>query len=267
MLFLISPAKKLDFDSVAQTDAYSIPDFLPHAQQLIDTLLDYSAADISKLMHLSDNLAQLNYQRYHDWQQPFSSQNAKQAISIFKGDVYTGMNIESFNDEQLAFTQQHLRILSGLYGLLRPLDLIQPYRLEMGTKLNNTRGKNLYDFWGSLITDAINQQLKQSSSQFLINLASNEYFKSVKTKDIKNSIITPVFKELDAKNSTPDNKNYKIISLFAKRARGMMAAFILKKQLSNVEDIKGFNTAGYVFNEVLSSQYNWVFTRDEKPSS
>jgi len=160
MLLLISPAKKLDFDSVAQTDEYTIPDFLPHAQQLIDTLLDYSAADISKLMHLSDNLAQLNYQRYHDWQQPFSSQNAKQAISIFKGDVYTGMNIESFNDEQLAFTQQHLRILSGLYGLLRPLDLIQPYRLEMGTKLNNTRGKNLYDFWGSLITDAINQQIE-----------------------------------------------------------------------------------------------------------
>jgi len=259
MLLIISPAKKLDFDSIAQTEKFTQADFLDDSQELINTLLPYTVGDLEKLMKLSRNLAELNYQRYRDWQLPFNPQNAKQAISTFKGDVYHGLNIESFNDEQLDFAQQHLRILSGLYGLLRPLDLMQPYRLEMGTRLENQRGKNLYEFWQDKITIAINKQLKQSGSSHLINLASNEYFKSVIPKQVIAPIITPVFKELK-------NDQYKIISLLAKRARGMMSAYILKNQLNNVEDIKQFADAGYKYNETLSTEFEWVFTRDKKPS-
>jgi len=259
MLIIISPAKKLDFESIAQTEKFTQADFLDDSQELINTLLSYTAGDLEKLMKLSSNLAQLNYQRYHDWNQPFNPQNAKQAISTFKGDVYTGLNIESFNDEQLDFAQDHLRILSGLYGLLRPLDLMQPYRLEMGTRLENQRGKNLYEFWQDKITIAINKQLKESNSSHLINLASNEYFKSVIPTQVQSPIVTPVFKELK------DGK-YKIISLLAKRARGMMSAFILKNQLTSVDDIKKFSDAGYVYNEELSKDNEWVFTRDKKPS-
>lgn len=259
MLLLISPAKKLDFDSIAQTEDFTIPDFLPQSQQLIDTLKPYSTEKLSKLMHLSENLSELNYQRYHDWQTPFNPQNAKQAISTFKGDVYTGINIESFDEQQLNFAQKHLRILSGLYGLLRPLDLMQPYRLEMGTRLENAKGKNLYEFWGDTITNAINQQVNETNSQFIINLASNEYFKSVQTKGLNKKIITPIFKELR------DDGSYKIIGLFAKRARGMMAAYVLKNQLSDHEKIKQFNEAGYYYNSELSSESEWVFSRDKQP--
>ncbi|MFK5983826.1 MAG: peroxide stress protein YaaA [Pseudomonadota bacterium] len=260
MLLLISPAKKLDFDSVAQTDFYTMPDFLEQSQQLINTLLPYSAEELGKLMKISNNLSELNYQRYHDWNIPFTAQNSKQAISTFKGDVYTGMNIESFNDDQLEFAQQHLRILSGLYGLLRPLDLMQPYRLEMGTKLNNEKGKNLYEFWGEEITRAINKQLQISNSKHLINLASNEYFKSVKPKLLSAPIITPVFKELRKDKIKGDH--FKIISLLAKRARGMMSAYILKNKITDINDIKLFNEANYAYNMELSDTNTWVFTRD-----
>lgn len=259
MLLIISPAKKLDFDSIAQTDKFTQPDFLDQSQQLIDTLLPYTSEDLEKLMKLSSNLAELNHQRYLDWNLPFNPQNAKQAISTFKGDVYTGLNIESFDDEQLDFCQDHLRILSGLYGLMRPLDLMQPYRLEMGTKLENSRGKNLYEFWENRITDAINQQLKDSKSKHLVNLASQEYFKSVNPKLVEAPIITPIFKE-------QKNGQYKIISLLAKRARGMMSAYILKNKLSDVEQIKDFKEAGYSYNEELSKGNEWVFTRDSKPA-
>jgi len=259
MLILISPAKKLDFDSLPQTDDFSMPNCLPDSSELIKTLRPYSVAQLEKLMHLSNNLAQLNHDRYHDWSLPFTPQNAKQAILTFKGDVYAGLNIESFSDEQLEFTQDHLRILSGLYGLLRPLDLMQPYRLEMGTRLENQRGKNLYDFWGSQITQLINQQLQQCNSDVLLNLASNEYFKAVKQKEIEGQLITPVFKE------KRDDGSYKIIGIYAKKARGMMSAFILKNKLEDVEQIKHFKEAGYCYNKELSNDSDWVFSRDKQP--
>ncbi len=257
MLIVISPAKKLDFDSLPQTDDFSMPDCLDDASELINTLRPYSVKQLEKLMHLSSNLAQLNHDRYKDWNLPFNPQNAKQAILTFKGDVYAGINIESFSDEDLSFTQDHLRILSGLYGLLRPLDLMQPYRLEMGTRLENERGKNLYEFWGSRITQLINQQLKDSGIDTLVNLASNEYFKSVKTKELDGQIITPVFKE------KRDDGSYKIIGIYAKKARGMMSAFILKNKLEDVEQIKEFSEAGYVYNPGLSNKTDWVFSRDK----
>ena len=259
MLLLISPAKKLDFESIAPTDTYTMPDFLSEAQELISILRGYSVADIAKLMKLGDKLAQLNYDRYQHWHTPFHPQNAKQAVATFKGDVYTGMNINSFDAAQLAFTQEHLRILSGLYGLLRPLDLMQPYRLEMGTRLATSKGKNLYAFWGNTITDAINQHLARIKASYVINLASNEYFSVVQPNRLHKPVITPVFKELrQDKNGQPQ---YRIISLLAKRARGMMSAYILKNQLQNIEDIKNFNQAGYQYQDSLSSQSQWIFTR------
>ncbi|MCU7939869.1 MAG: peroxide stress protein YaaA [gamma proteobacterium symbiont of Bathyaustriella thionipta] len=257
MLIVISPAKKLDFESLPQTDDFSMPDCLQDSSELINTLRPYSVKELEKLMHLSNNLAQLNHDRYQDWSMPFNPQNAKQAILTFKGDVYAGLNIESFSDEDLSFTQAHLRILSGLYGLLKPLDLMQPYRLEMGTRLENERGKNLYEFWGSQITQLINQQLKALSTDTLLNLASNEYFKSVKTKELNGQIITPVFKE------KRDDDSYKIIGIYAKKARGMMSAFILKNQITDVEHIKAFSQAGYVYNPDLSSKSDWVFSREK----
>ena len=251
MLIVISPAKKLDFDSLPQTDDFSMPDCLDDASELINTLRPYSVKQLEKLMHLSSNLAQLNHDRYKDWSLPFNPQNAKQAILTFKGDVYAGINIESFSDEDLSFTQDHLRILSGLYGLLRPLDLMQPYRLE------NQRGKNLYEFWGSQITQLINQQLQQCATDVLLNLASNEYFKAVKQKEVTGQIITPVFKE------KRDDGSYKIIGIYAKKARGMMSAFILKNKLEDIEQIKRFKEAGYCYDEELSSDSDWVFSREK----
>lgn len=259
MLIVISPAKKLDFDSLPQTDEFSMPECLQDSHKLIQTLRPYSTTELEKLMHLSKNLAQLNYDRYQQWTLPFTPQNAKQAVLTFKGDVYAGMNVESFSDDELSFTQHHLRILSGLYGLLRPLDLIQPYRLEMGTRLQNERGKNLYEFWGSQITQLINQQLQHSGSNILLNLASQEYFKSVKTKELEGQIITPVFKE------KRDDGSYKIIGIYAKKARGMMSAFILKNKYEEVSHIKQFKEAGYCYNSELSNESDWVFTR-EKPA-
>ncbi len=256
MLIIISPAKKLDFDSQPQTDTFTMPDCLEDSSELIETLREYSVKQLEKLMHLSTNLAQLNHDRYKDWHLPFNPQNAKQSVLTFKGDVYAGMNIESFSDDDLDFTQDHLRILSGLYGLLRPLDLMQPYRLEMGTRLENKRGKNLYEFWGNKITELLNKQLEESGSEALINLASNEYYKVVKPKAIKTAIITPVFKE------KRDDGSYKIIGIYAKKARGMMTAYILKNKLDNVEQIKDFKEAGYIYNAELSTATDWVFCRD-----
>ncbi len=255
MLIIISPAKKLDFESLPQTDDFSLPDCLEDSSELIDVLQEYSVTQLEKLMHLSSNLAQLNYDRYHDWCLPFKPQNAKQALLTFKGDVYAGMNVESFSAADLNFTQHHLRILSGLYGLLRPLDLMQPYRLEMGTRLANKRGKNLYEFWGSRITDLLNQQLKEINSETLVNLASNEYFKSVKAKQVDGTIITPVFKE------KRDDGSYKIIGIYAKKARGMMSAYILKNKLTDSEQIKDFKESGYCYNAEFSSATDWVFVR------
>lgn len=257
MLLLISPAKTLDFDSPAPTHLYSQAEFLKESKRLIDELRALSPQAISSLMGISDKLGILNYDRFASWKTPFKPDNAKQAIFAFQGDVYTGMQADTFSDTDLEFAQRHLRMLSGLYGLLRPLDLIQPYRLEMGTAFINRRGKNLYEFWGGRITDAINQQLACLGSEQVVNLASQEYFGAVKPKQLKAGIITPVFK--DKKNGT-----YKIISFFAKKARGMMSAYAIQNRITEPEALKEFSVGGYAFNPSLSSGREWVFTRDQE---
>ncbi len=257
MLMLISPAKKLDVETPPVIKKSTQATMLDDAELLIDELRKLAPQDVSALMGISDKLGLLNYQRYQDWQQPFSGDNAKQALLSFKGDVYVGLDAESFSSQDFSFAQKHLRILSGLYGLLRPLDLMQAYRLEMGTRFQNSRGKDLYQFWGSKITDEINSQLKNNKSDHLVNLASNEYFKSVKPKELKSEIITPIFK--DCKNG-----QYKIISFYAKKARGLMANYIIKNKITQAEDIKAFDLEGYEYSEALSKGNDWIFTREEQ---
>lgn len=256
MLLLISPAKTLDFETPAPTAEFTQADFLKESKLLINELRALAPHDISNLMSISDKLGLLNFDRFANWKTPFKPTNAKQALFAFQGDVYMGMQAENFSADDLQFAQQHLRILSGLYGLLRPLDLMQAYRLEMGTSFANSRGKNLYEFWGDTITKAINKQLKELDSRVLINLASNEYFGAVKPKLVKAEIITPVFK--DQKNG-----QYKIISFFAKKARGMMSAYIIQNRITDPEAIKQFDVAGYYFDAASSSKYEWVFKREE----
>lgn len=254
MLAVISPAKKLDFESPAHDIIAGQCELLEHSEMLIRRCQELSPADIASLMKLSDKLAGLNAARFGQWHTPFTKENAKQAIFAFQGDVYVGLGAQQLSDDDLIFAQDHLRILSGLYGVLRPLDLMQAYRLEMGTKLANSRGNNLYQFWGSLVTDKLNQTLAANDSQFLINLASTEYFKVVKTRDIKAKIITPVFKDYK-------NGQYKIISFFAKKARGLMVRYMIEKRVSTPEQLKGFDYDGYQFEPSLSSDQELVFTR------
>jgi hypothetical protein len=256
MLTVISPAKTLDFDTPPTTQTYSQPRFLPQSEKLINTLRKMSAADIASLMKLSDKLAGLNVARYQSWQTPFDLDNAKQAVLAFQGDVYTGLNAETLDEEQLAFAQNHLRILSGLYGVLKPLDLIQPYRLEMGTKLENAKGKDLYTFWGSEIRQSL-QAEEAMQDEVLINLASNEYFKAVEAKKLSARIITPVFKDWK-------NGQYKMISFYAKKARGMMSRYIIEHQIQDPDRIKKFDTDGYRFNADMSKKDEWVFIRDHE---
>ena len=254
MLLVISPAKNLDYETPAKTKQKSEPDFLDDAQALIEELRDLAPQDVSKLMSISDKLGVLNYDRYQQWSTPFTEDNAKQAMLAFNGDVYTGLDAESFKADDFKFAQKHLRILSGLYGLLRPLDLMQAYRLEMGTKFENRRGKNLYEFWGDIITEALNKQLKTLKSEVLVNLASNEYFKSVKPKNLNAEVITPVFKDWKG-------DKYKIISFYAKKARGLMCQYAIKNRVTDAEDLKAFDLEGYAYNEGMSSAKEWVFTR------
>ncbi len=254
MLIVISPAKTLDYETTPKTGVFTIPEYLGKSQQLINRLRNFSSLDISELMHVSTKIADLNFDRYESWKKPFTQKNAKQAILAFKGDVYTGLDAETFMAADFKFAQNHLRVLSGLYGLLRPLDLMQPYRLEMGTKLKTDKGKNLYDFWGSDITEGLNQQLKKNKSNILINLASNEYFKSVKPKELNAEIITPAFKEFK-------NGEYKMIGIYAKKARGLLSRYIIQNKLDDPEDIKLFNEDGYRFNKTLSKGNTWVFSR------
>lgn len=257
MLIVVSPAKTLDYETPSKTKINTIPDYLDDSQQLINRLRHFSSLDIAELMKVSKKIADLNFDRYEAWNKKFTEKNAKQAALAFKGDVYTGLDAESFSAADFKFAQKHFRILSGLYGLLRPLDLMQPYRLEMGTKLETDRGKNLYEFWGSTITEGLNKQLKKSKSKYLINLASNEYFKAVKPKELDAEIITPEFKEFK-------NGDYKMIGIYAKKARGMLSRYIIKNKLTDPEDIKSFNDEGYKFNKKLSNGNKWVFTRKQK---
>ena len=257
MLALISPAKTLDYETALPTDTYTQPRLLQQSQQLIDVCRKLSATEIASLMSVSEKIASLNVERFRDWNADFDFSNARQAMFAFKGDVYTGLDAYDLDDQEINFAQQHLRIFSGLYGLLRPLDLMMPYRLEMGTKLNNTRGHNLYEFWGDIITDQINQDLANIDAKVLINLASDEYYKSVNEKKIQGEIIKPVF--LDQKNG-----KYKVISFYAKKARGLMARYIIKNKLSQVEQLKAFNSDGYYFDTESSSEKELVFKRDEQ---
>lgn len=254
MLIVISPAKTLDYDTPPKTKVFTQPDYLDKSQELINRLRLLSSLDISELMKVSTNIADLNFDRYESWDKRFTEKNAKQAVLAFKGDVYTGLDAETFNAKDFNFAQKHLRILSGLYGLLRPLDLMQPYRLEMGTRLDTDYGKNLYEFWGSTITEGLNAQLKKIKSDTLINLASNEYFKAVKPKELNGEIITPAFKEFK-------DGDYKMIGIYAKKARGMLSRYIIKHQLTDSEDIKAFDEDGYTFSKKLSKGNTWVFSR------
>ena len=256
MLIVISPAKTLDFETAPITKIHTQAEFLKESRQLVSQLKKLTPAEVSSLMKISDKLGLLNFLRFNEWKTPFTLNNSKQALLAFKGDVYTGMNAESFSNQDLKFAQKYLRILSGLYGVLKPLDLIQSYRLEMGTHFENKKGKDLYEFWGSKLTDQINQDLKASKSKHLINLASNEYFKSLQVKNINAEIIVPVFKDYK-------NGKYKIISFYAKNARGSMSAYIIKNKLKNPEDIKAFNVDGYKFNQSKSNATNYVFLRKQ----
>ncbi|ENW89606.1 MULTISPECIES: peroxide stress protein YaaA [Acinetobacter] len=257
MLALISPAKTLDYESALPTDSHTLPRLLAHSQELIDVSRTLSASEIANLMSVSEKIANLNVERFRDWQADFDFSNARQALFAFKGDVYTGLDAYSLKDQDIDYAQQHLRMLSGLYGLLRPLDLMMPYRLEMGTKLKNPRGSNLYEFWGTIITDLINEDLAAAKSELLVNIASDEYYKSVKESKIQAEIIKPVF--LDQKNG-----KYKVISFYAKKARGLMARYIIENKIERAEDLKGFNSDGYYFDADSSLKGELVFKRDEQ---
>lgn len=256
MLIVISPAKTLDFETAPATKKHSQPTMLKQSEALIDVLTTIAPQDIEKLMKISPKLAELNVERYHNWSRPFKPSNAKQALLAFKGDVYTGLQAENFNEADFEYAQQHLRILSGLYGVLRPLDLMQAYRLEMGTKLDNPEGKNLYDFWGQSITKNINKQLKAIDSNILLNLASNEYFKSIKSNQVTADIVTPVFKDWK-------NGQYKLISFFAKKARGTMSSWVLKNQVESLDKLTKFKADGYRYSAKDSDPMNPVFLRKQ----
>jgi len=257
MLVVLSPAKTLDFKTPAPISTFSQSTLLNQSQLLIKRCQKLSLQDIASLMKVSDKIAGLNVARFTQWKIPFSLDNAKQALFAFQGDVYTGLQADTLSPETLDYAQQHLRMLSGLYGVLKPLDLMQPYRLEMGIRLDNERGTNLYQFWGSIITEELNKTLQTQDEAVLINLASNEYFKSVKKNELQGTIITPIFK--DQKNG-----QYKVISFYAKKARGVMARYIMEQQLTTAEQLKAFAEEGYYFVETESTETELVFYRDER---
>lgn len=257
MLILISPAKTLDYQSPLATTRFTQPELLEHSQQLISEARKLSAPQIGKLMGISDKLADLNATRFHDWQPDFTPENARQALLAFKGDVYTGLQAETFSEADFDFAQQHLRMLSGLYGVLRPLDLMQPYRLEMGIRLANARGKDLYQFWGDVITAKLNDALREQRDNVVINLASDEYYKSVRPQKLDAQIVKPVF--LDEKNG-----KFKVISFYAKKARGLMSRYIIENRLTTPEQLDNFDSEGYFFDEAASSEQEKVFKRHEQ---
>jgi len=254
MLILISPAKKLDMTRLDSGFPAQQPELLSHSHELMMLLRDKDAFDVAELMKLSMPLADLNVARFQAWQPPFHVDNAKQALWAFQGDVYQTLDVASLSSDDIHFAQQHLRILSGLYGLLCPWDWMQAYRLEMGTRLANPHGKNLYDFWGDIITQSVQQALQEQDDDVLINLASQEYFKAIHPKTLKATIITPLFKEWK-------NGQYKTIGIHAKRARGLMSRFIIQHQLQTPEELTSFNLQGYQWNEELSHEHSLVFTR------
>lgn len=260
MYFVLSPAKSLNDDDAIPHNLgnyFSQPELIDDASTLMKQLKTLEPIDLQELMGISDDLAQLNAQRNQDWKTPFTEDNAKAAGYLFDGDVYTGLDIYGMDKDAVVYLNEHLGILSGLYGLLKPLDLIQPYRLEMGTKLKNAEGDNLYDYWGETLSELINARMADSKDKVLVNLASNEYFKAVKKKALKAPVITPRFE--DEKNG-----NYKVISFYAKKARGLMVKYAADNQLSDIESLKTFDLAGYYYCESQSDDKTWTFRRDEK---
>jgi len=258
MLAVISPAKTLDFENTHTTPELTQPVLLENSVYLIEKLRKLSLKKIGEMMEISPKLAELNHQRYLDFNTPFTNKNAKPAIMVFKGDVYQGLKAEELSEKELIYAQNHLNILSGLYGLLKPFDLIQPYRLEMGTSLVVTpTKKNLYQYWGETITNELNKNLAKSGTDLLVNLASQEYFKAVKPAKIKAKLVHCEF--LDEKNG-----KFKTISFFAKKARGMMANYLIKNEVKKAEDLRGFNYEGYIYSPNLSKNDQFIFTRIEK---
>lgn len=254
MIIVISPAKSLYEHCPVHFESYTEIDFLPEAEKIVSILKKKKPAQLARLMDISPKLAELNFQRFQAWTPVFTPENSWQAALMFNGDVYQGLKAETFTENDFEIAQQKLRILSGVYGLLKPLDRIQPYRLEMGTNLPVARKKNLYEFWKTKITAKLNEELAQTDQKLLINLASNEYFGAIDTKKLKARIITPSFRE---------NKNgkYQMVSFFAKRARGLMSRFIIQNNISDPEELKAFDREGYYFNNQLSGENDWVFTR------
>ena len=255
MLAIISPAKTLDFESAVKNFPVSQPHFTDYSEQLIEVCRKLSTQDLSSLMSISDKLAGLNVARFAEWTKIHNENNSRAALFAFKGDVYTGLEADSLSEDDVAFAQSHLRMLSGLYGLLKPLDLMQPYRLEMGTKLANPKGKDLYAFWGNVITQAVQQAIDEQGDNVLINLASDEYYKSVKENQLKAKIIKPVF--LDNKSG-----KYKVISFYAKKARGLMCRYLIQNRLTEIEQLKEFDLGGYWFDSTSSTETEFVFKRD-----
>lgn len=257
MIILLSPAKTLDFETPSSQSVCTKPDFLDLSADLIQGLSGMPSDEISELMGISPKLAELNRSRYQNWAFIHSPENAKQAALAFKGDVYEGLRAWEFNKNDFTFAQKHLRILSGLYGILKPLDLIQAHRLEMGTLYANPAGKDLYAFWGNRLVQSINHDLTKSKSEFLVNLASQEYFKAAKEKEIETQVISPVFK--DEKNG-----QFKIISFYAKKARGYMSAYLIKNRIKDLQGLMSFAEQGYQLNEIESTDLKPVFTRSEE---
>ena len=256
MIILMNSSKTLDFQQKARISKHTIPELIKDAEILVKALRKLSKSDFSKLLKTSEKLTDLNVERYANWQTDVKKSNAKQALLAFRGDIYSGMEVDDYKTKDFNFAQKHVRILSGLYGILRPLDLMQPYRLEMAAKLATARGKNMYDFWGTKINEILKKLLKQEKSGTLVNLCSMEYFKAIKSDLLDMKVITPAFKEFR-------DGSYRFITLYAKKARGMMCNYIIQNNLKRIEELKFFNVAGYQFNEKISSDNEWVFTRGE----
>ena len=253
MKTIISPSKTLNFDDNINCNISSNCRLIDDTNELHKILISYSKSDLKNLMNVSDKIAELNFNRFKTWKNPSNSNSSKQAIYAFKGDVYSGLDANSISENNFEFLQNNLRIISGFYGLIRPFDKILPYRLEMGTKLENSKGKNLYQFWGEKITNLLNNDLKDEND-YVINLASNEYFKSIVTKKLNGKIVTPQFKELK-------NGSYKTIAIYAKKARGIMSRYIIDNEIEDPIELKNFNNEGYSFNSSLSDNFNYIFTR------
>ena len=254
MITVLSPAKKLSKECNAQNTTTTLPEFLDDSKHLVSILKDSTPGDLQSLMGISENLSILNWERYQNWKLPFEKSQSRQAVFTFQGDTYSGLNVDLLNEKELSFAQNHTRILSGLYGVLKPFDLMMPYRLEMGTKLKNKLGNNLYEFWSKKLSSSLSNELKDHKEKTIINCASVEYFKSIDNEGLNASVITPIFK--DIKNGKP-----RIISFFAKKARGMMARYIIQNQINKPDDIINFDLGGYSYDSSLSTPFEPVFTR------